>query len=467
MSKRLLCPILLSCIIVMLLSGCGSAVPRGTLHVALPYSDNVQDADTNYYIGWLEDRTGLDLEITTVRQTRSTDYLDMLFSSDTDIDVILFGGDFTVSPETVEAYVRAGDIDDTDGVSWYANAGADAREGAGQILWINYEWLTGLGLAIPTTTEELEAVLCAFRDRDPNGNGLKDEIPLAGSMDAYVYSPVEFILNAFVYNDPIHSRYGLGDDADVLMASSDGFREGLAFCRRFYAEGLLDAHFADCSRSLLSELVNSPSDLVGAFTTGSISDVVYQGNPEIMARYVHVLPPEGPGGVRNALYSVQEPTVGAVITKRSTKKAEARKLLETMLSEEASLIARFGERGVDWDFSDGLDVSIYGGTSTVVTRNYIWNTSQNKHLNGIGPMNVPERYIGGVTWNGVNSDAEYIDGRAQMSYREFLPAADRFHERDEALSSYMDRAVADFVLGKRDIGSDREWEDYLKELSSY
>lgn len=47
------------------------------------------------------------------------------------------------------------------------------------IQFINKAWLDQLGLEVPTTTEELYELLCAFRDNDMNGNGdTTDEIPL-------------------------------------------------------------------------------------------------------------------------------------------------------------------------------------------------------------------------------------------------------------------------------------------------
>jgi putative aldouronate transport system substrate-binding protein len=46
-------------------------------------------------------------------------------------------------------------------------------------LLINDEWLRKLGLAMPTTINEFEAVLRAFKTRDPNGNGKQDEIPFS------------------------------------------------------------------------------------------------------------------------------------------------------------------------------------------------------------------------------------------------------------------------------------------------
>lgn len=56
-------------------------------------------------------------------------------------------------------------------------------------MFINKEWLDKLGLEVPTTFSELEQVLLAFKEQDPNGNGLADEIP----MDWYIYNPMGFM----------------------------------------------------------------------------------------------------------------------------------------------------------------------------------------------------------------------------------------------------------------------------------
>ena len=461
MKRRISVLILIMCILA---GGCGVESQPPVLRVAVPFSDYVQDPSTNYYVKWLEEKTGLELDITVVRQTGVTGYLDALFSSDADIDVIMFGGDFTITEEGLKAYADSGDIATIDGRMYYENYGSRVPARAGQILWINQEWLTKLGLAAPRTTDELRAVLKAFKEQDPNGNGKADEIPLIGAADDYFYMPVELILNSFVSCDPYHSYFDPEKQEKVCVAETDEFREGLKFCAELFDDGLIDGSCFTRHLNSLSEMVNSPSDMVGAFCTDSISDVIYQGNPEIMARFVHVSPLEGPDGTRNALYYSEEPTVGAVITGRSTRKEQAVLLMETMLGEEASLIARYGEEGKDWSFSDGRDVSIYGTVSTIATKNYIWNTSQNKNLNGIGPMHVPERYLAGVTWNGVNSDAEYIDARAQMSYRVLLPAEPVLHAPVSALSDYVDRAIENFVTRETDPEDDIEWESYLEGL---
>ena len=58
----------------------------------------------------------------------------------------------------------------------------DAYADRPQFMWfINMPWLEKLGLDIPKTTDELYAVLKAFKERDPNGNNKPDEIPLISS----------------------------------------------------------------------------------------------------------------------------------------------------------------------------------------------------------------------------------------------------------------------------------------------
>ena len=46
-------------------------------------------------------------------------------------------------------------------------------------LWINKTWLKKLGLSMPKTMNDFYEVLKAFKTKDPNGNGSKDEIPYA------------------------------------------------------------------------------------------------------------------------------------------------------------------------------------------------------------------------------------------------------------------------------------------------
>jgi putative aldouronate transport system substrate-binding protein len=66
--------------------------------------------------------------------------------------------------------------------------------------YLNKAWLDKLGLKVPTTTDELRNVLIAFRDRDPNGNGRKDEIGITGWFSGgYGENVITALLNSFIF----------------------------------------------------------------------------------------------------------------------------------------------------------------------------------------------------------------------------------------------------------------------------
>jgi len=459
--SRKICKLLTIVLVISLLyiPGCGFGSQPEILHVAIPFSDNIPDIDTNYYINYLEEKTGLEIVVSLVKIESCDEYLEMLFDSRAEIDVVLFGGNFVPSDGVLEEYASRGDIYLPDGEFKYVSEGWDTPAGAGTVLWISKEWLVNLGMPIPGTTEELESVLEAFKTGDPNGNGIHDEIPLAGSTDEYDLDPVEFLMGSFTVNDPYRSR--MSADGKRIWAEP-AYREGLEYCNGLYEKGLLDNGLSECSYAQLCEMVNRPVPVVGAFTSSSIGEVIYSGNPEVMARYVHVPPLKGPDGTVSAMLPENKTKIGAVILSRSEKKEEAQLLLDTMMTEEASLIARFGEPGVDWEYSDGKDISIYMIPSTIITRNYIRDVVQNKNLNGVGPMAVPEKYIYGVTWNGVNSDSEYVDARAQMAYMDyFVQEEGSLPQRNEELSEYLDGYMIMFVTGEKDITDDRVWNEYV------
>src|SRR5699024_2974618 len=65
------------------------------------------------------------------------------------------------------------------------------------LFWINQNWLDRLSLDMPETTEELKEVLIAFRDQDPNGDGLQNEIPFT-FQDAWGWArSIENLFGAF------------------------------------------------------------------------------------------------------------------------------------------------------------------------------------------------------------------------------------------------------------------------------
>ncbi len=104
-------------------------------------------------------------------------------------------------------------------------------------MWINKTWLDKAKLSMPTTAEELTEVLRAFRDKDMNGNGKKnDEVPLTFSS----LWDLRFLAHAFGINanDYYVSMDENGKVSELL--TSDANRAFLTWLNQLWSEGLLD-----------------------------------------------------------------------------------------------------------------------------------------------------------------------------------------------------------------------------------
>ncbi|WP_308737561.1 extracellular solute-binding protein [Paenibacillus sp. AR247] len=97
--------------------------------------------------------------------------------------------------------------------------------------WINEAWLKKLGLKEPETTDELYDVLVAFRDKDPNGNGKKDEIPMTARAGLAV---VNLMSGSFGLDQQLGYNINLENDkVNIWMGSEQNKELGLGQCRIF------------------------------------------------------------------------------------------------------------------------------------------------------------------------------------------------------------------------------------------
>ena len=102
-------------------------------------------------------------------------------------------------------------------------------------LFINGDWLDTLGLDMPTDLDSLYEVLKAFKEKDPNGNGIADEIPLATS----TFPSITLLLQHFGYN--YQNYYAVDDNGELyFLANTDGYYEFLEYITKLYSEGLIN-----------------------------------------------------------------------------------------------------------------------------------------------------------------------------------------------------------------------------------
>lgn len=243
-----------------------------------------------------------------------------------------------------------------------------------------------------------------------------------------------------------------------------------------YDEGLYSPLSFTQDVQQFKQMANDRRDILGAFVTPGITYTVQQNSPSLMERYIGIGPVAGPDGVQLSTVFVPPAKPNGVITSACQDPEEVFKLFDLMLSEEACLMGRYGEKGVDWDFAEEGEISIYGTQATIRIINQLWNVPQNKHLGQIVPYVSRPKFSGGVTWDGSTTDGEYINAQAALLYKDYEPeeliGALVYTPEEDAkiqkirtdMEEHVKQTAAEFITGERDILDDGEWQKYLQEF---
>ena len=104
--------------------------------------------------------------------------------------------------------------------------------------WINKGWLDKLGLSEPPSPEELYNVLKAFKEKDPNGNGKADEVPICAWNTHSAYNA---LLGYFGHGQSYGSYWMVVDGELQYLPTTEWFKENtLEFYNKLYTEGLIN-----------------------------------------------------------------------------------------------------------------------------------------------------------------------------------------------------------------------------------
>ena len=160
-------------------------------------------------------------------------------------------------------------------------------------IWINKAWLDKLGLDVPKTLDEFTKVLEAFRDKDPNGNGAKDEIPyMAATCMEGGYSHTEALLGLWgiATKAGVYDSFVMVEDGEVKFAPSmDGYKEGMKYLNKLYEENLLWSECFTASSIDFSSKMTAKTCVVGCFTAKEPEVTAYSDD------YICIAPPKVKG----------------------------------------------------------------------------------------------------------------------------------------------------------------------------
>lgn len=519
--------------LVMVLSLAGSALaaqatPNGefpitnekvTLRVFAPSIPTIIDLATNEFTVWYEERTGVRIEWITAPQESASDVLNMMLAGNDLPDIIL---GVQVSPATEELYGTAEKmfLPLNDLIDKYApnfKAILDARpEVKAQItaldgniyalpsiqdcyhcsysqkMWVNHHWLEKLGIKAPTTTDEFYDMLVAFRDRDPNGNGIKDEIPLIGAKEneGWFQSVTGFVLNAFVYDSGVYvpiKDYVTKDGVVDTAINKEGYREGLRYLQKLYKEGLIYPDSLTMKYDQVKALALAEEELVGAAPAGHSAmflDIVT--NPERYSHYSALAPLQGPDGTRNVThfpYSAVE-TGEFIITEVNPYPEISMRWADDFYNYRTSMARAWGKEGEGWREAEQGELGLDGETPALFKTLVPFDEqAQNENWSWLGI-----EFTDNALWNGINvttpdMDLYSADGFEKLlwvetedkyepyksdEYKELPGLRMNSIDTDELtmlqiqLKNYIEESRSRFIIG--DLNLDNDWETYLGNL---
>ena len=176
-----------------------------------------------------------------------------------------------------------------------------AYSGTGQHMLINKAWLDKLGLQVPTTWDELENVLKAFKTQDPNGNGQADEIPMnIKKLDPLYYtwhSPMLLLNSTGIptgFNKGV-STYGFYAKNGVVKSfmTSDEYKQVIKYYHKLISEGLIPADWAtkDDDAYNADQTSDGKTAKTGVVFSSSISDTF----GDLKDQYITIPVPSAPG----------------------------------------------------------------------------------------------------------------------------------------------------------------------------
>lgn len=169
---------------------------------------NGESMEDNVHTRWARDTLGIDLKYLWTSTTQNNTFntrIRLALSANEPMPDVLAIEDIQLANDLIDTgkFMEVGEMWEKyasdmykkavneDPTMWYPFMRSDGAYGIpipeyamnnDTILFIRTDWLEKLGLEPPETLEELEAVMDAFVNQDPDGNGVKDTFGLAVSM---------------------------------------------------------------------------------------------------------------------------------------------------------------------------------------------------------------------------------------------------------------------------------------------
>ncbi|OXS55379.1 ABC transporter substrate-binding protein [Cohnella sp. CIP 111063] len=482
-----------------------------TLKMFAPQYASIENMDTNTYTKYVEEKTNINIEWDLVPDNALNDRKQLMLASGDYPEVILHGnltkdeqmkygkqGVFLPLNDLIEQYAPnikkaiedlpylKGSITAPDG-NIYALPQINECYHCNYAmkLWINKAWLDQLGLQMPTTTDEFYEVLKAFKERDPNNNGKKDEIPLTGSDEMWAGNIAAFLMNAFITDDYVDKDSGnflfVRDGKVDLAANKEEWKQGLQYLNKLYEEGLIDPAAFTQNADAIQQLGNrEPDNIMGAITTALISYAVSPDDKHPRHKDYVTLPPlKGPNGLQQSLNFAGVSRSQFALTNKATKEQQiaAIRLVDFLFTEEAIVLQEHGPEGNSWRKATDGELGMDGKPAKYAfIPKAAEKTTHNDGWEQIGPSLRTYQYRD--SWMAPQdplAEGAYEVRLKRESQKYEAYASDELYPSSvfialedteiaaqlrTTIRDYIKSNMAQFITGSKDI--DKDWDSYAK-----
>lgn len=331
-------------------------------------------------------------------------------------------------------------------------------------LFINKKWLDKLGIPAPTTIEEFETTLKAFRDNDLTGNGdTKDEIPFS-----FKYNTNEnglfSLFGSFGQVDKLN-HFIVKDKKVIYTAITEPYKEAINYFNKLYQENLIDKEGFTHDFNVFIAKVKAPEKTVGSFVGWSLSSAAGENKED----YIPLAPLKGKDGKQ--IWNTNSSAISSKGSFSITNKAKDPEVLvrwidthfdpETALQIDQGLFGKTLQKSEDGkysylpvpegksftemihDFSPG--VNSLGAVTREVSDKLTLNANLQERADldkFFAPFNVP---------------VEEVYPSVYFSIEE----VDKISVLETDIKAYVDQTYADWIVKG---GIDKAWDGYLKKL---
>lgn len=248
-----------------------------------------------------------------------------------------------IPPEAWEAVTKDGKI-------YGIPEAAQGNAASSRVIYVRKDWMDKAGIkSLPKTPDQFLDMLRAFRDKDPNGNDMVDEIPFSSRAN----------LN---WSENLMSMYGVTPSGNHLVNGEiipdiihPQMKEALAFFRIMVDEKLIDSEFLSLERNVWEQRIQS--DLVGSWN--HVTELAWDWQQRLNmsmpgkgAEVIAIPTPRAPGVSEVGMEMNAVKKVFNITTSAEHPEAIVR-MFDWLASEEGQEFVNFGIPGVTYTKEDG------------------------------------------------------------------------------------------------------------------